>query len=417
MSTSRKYDIVVYGATGFTGELTCEYLLEIKDKSLKWAMAGRSLSKLEKVRENLSKTDEAAKDLDLIVADASKPETLDAFLKDTTVVLSTVGPFALYGTPLVEACLRQKTHYVDTTGEYNWIYHIINQFHEKAKQENIMIVPTCGFDSVPSDLGTFMVVDYIKRKHNLSTAEVKGSYVDVVGGASGGTLQTTITSLADKSLTKDQSFDPYLLASERGIAKPYLPSLHKDHDFYKKWQTFFVMSVINEKVVHRSWSLQNERGQGYGRLFKYREYMALSFIKAFLVTSFFFATMPLGPILFKIGWIYRAAQKLLPSAGTGPSLEQRMKGKFELQIVATAETEPYDSPVRARGYVKAFGDPGYRETCRMVAESALCIVRNLDSLPGKEGGILTPATAFGQVLIDRLTATGGMIFEVKDIEN
>ncbi|CAO3615954.1 unnamed protein product [Cunninghamella echinulata] len=352
MSSSRKYDIVVYGATGFTGELTCEYIAEINDESLKWAIAGRSISKLEKVKENLIKVNESAKDIDLIVADATSPESLDAFLKDTTVVISTVGPFTLYGTPLVEACIRQKTHYVDITGEYNWIKSIIDKYHEKAKEEQVMIVPTCGFDSVPSDLGVFMVVDFIRQKHNLSTADVKTSVVKIVGKASGGTLQTMLVSLSDKSLTNSQQFDPYLIASEKGLDKPYLPPFYKDYDFGKKWQTFFIMSVINEKVVRRSWSLYGEKGQSYGKLFKYRETMSLPFLPALLLSSVFFTVMPLAAIFLKFGWIRRTVQKIIPQGGEGPSLEDRLKGKFEYQVVGTAETEPYDSPIRVRGYVK-----------------------------------------------------------------
>ncbi|KAI8332624.1 saccharopine dehydrogenase [Chlamydoabsidia padenii] len=414
---SRKYDLVVYGASGFTGELTCEYIIEQKDKDLKWALAGRSLAKLEKVKERLVKIDESIKDIDLIVADSSNPESLDAFLCDTKVVISTVGPFIHHGTPLVEACLRQKTHYVDITGEYNWIKILIDKYHEQAQNDGVMIVPACGFDSVPSDLGTFMVTDYLRRQHNLDTADVKLSLVKVQGRPSGGTIQTLVQSLGDKSLSSTANFDPYLLATQKGQDKPYIPWISKDYDFGGKWQSFFIMSVVNEKVVRRSWSLYADRGQTYGKLFKYRESMTMPFIPAFFLTSILLTMMPVVSVLFKFAPIRRLAEKLLPSGGTGPDREQRAKGHFEFQLVATGETEPYDPTVRVRGIVKGFRDPGYGDTCRMVAESALSIVKNHDSLPGKQGGILTPASAFGQVLIDRLTHEGGMVFEVSDISS
>ncbi|KAI8096624.1 saccharopine dehydrogenase [Halteromyces radiatus] len=416
MMTSRKYDLVVYGATGFTGELTCEYIIEQKYKDLKWAIAGRSLAKLEKTKQNLIKLDESIKDIDLIIADASNPESLDAFLAQTKVVLSTVGPFIKYGTPLVEACLRQKTHYVDITGEYNWIKSVIEKYHEKAQQENILIIPACGFDSVPSDLGTFMVVDYLARQHQLHTAEVKTSLVKVKGRPSGGTIQTLIESLSDKSLSSTENLDPYLLSPHKGQDKPYIPWMYKDYDFGGKWQAFFIMSVINEKIVRRSWSLYTDRpGQSYGKLFKYRESMTLPFLPAFLLTSVLLTMMPIATILLKFAPFRRFAQNILPAGGTGPNREERAKGHFQFELIGTGETEPYDPPVRVRGVVKGFSDPGYGDTCRMVAESALSIVYSLDSLPGKQGGVLTPATGLGKVLIDRLTTNGGMVFEVNDI--
>ncbi|CAO3590643.1 unnamed protein product [Absidia cylindrospora] len=412
---SRQYNLVVYGATGFTGELICEYIIEQKDKDLKWALAGRNLAKLEKTKQHLTTIDESLKDIDLIIADASNPDSLDAFLCKTKVVISTVGPFINYGTPLVEACLRQKTHYVDITGEYNWIKQLIDKYHDQAQSDNIMIVPACGFDSVPSDLGTFMVVDYLRKQHNLDTAETKLSLVNVNGGVSGGTIQTMIQSLGDKTLSATDNLDPYLLASQRGQDKPYVPCLYRDYDFGGKWQAFFVMSVVNEKVVHRSWSLYGERGQSYGKLFKYRESMVMRFLPAFLLTSVLLTMMPLATLLFKFGFLRRMASNILPAGGSGPDREKREQGFFEMQVVATADTEPYDPAVRARGIVKGFRDPGYGDTCRMVTESALCIVKSLDTLPGKQGGILTPASAFGQVLIERLTHNGGMVFEVSDI--
>ncbi|KAG0164967.1 hypothetical protein DFQ28_009832 [Apophysomyces sp. BC1034] len=414
--SGRKYDLVVFGASGFTGALTCEYLVEVGDKTLKWAIAGRSLSKLEKVKESLVKMDESAKELDILIADSSNPESLDSVVRDTRVVISTVGPFIKYGTPLVEACMRQKTHYVDITGEYAWIKQIIDRFHEEAKQNHVLIVPACGFDSVPSDLGTFMVAQYMKSKHKLHVADVKLSVTDARGGVSGGTIQSALGAMAGRSISLKRSLDPYLLASQKGIDKSSFPMMRRDHDFGRgKWQAFFIMSIVNEKVVRRSWSLAAERGESYGRLFRYKETMSMSFIPAFLLTAALLTVIPLASILFKIPLFYRLAQKCLPGSGAGPTREQRAKGRFEMQIVANAEAEPYDEPVRVRGTVKGFRDPGYGDTCRMVAESALSIVKSLDQLPGKEGGVLTPATAFGDVLLQRLRKDGGMVFEVQDI--
>ncbi|GAA5806314.1 saccharopine dehydrogenase [Helicostylum pulchrum] len=412
----RKFDIVVFGATGFTGALTCEYLAEIKDDKLSWALAGRNLGKLEQVKDRLVKLDPSLKDIELLIADSTQPDSLDSVLAQTRVVISTVGPFAKYGTPLVEACIRQRTHYVDTTGEYTFIKQIIDRFDTQAKEAGVMIVPTCGFDSIPSDLGVFMLSDYIHKKHHLDLASVKNSLVRVSGGYSGGTLLSVLGLLADKTLSSKDQINPYLLATRQGVDKATLPVLTRDHDFGNKWQAFFLMAPINEKVVRRSWSIWSDRGQGYGKLFSYKESVSMKFLPALLLTTFLYTIAPIAALLFKIPFFAEKITSILATSGDGPDAEKRAKGGFEFQLVGTAETEPYDEQIRVRGTVRGFRDPGYGDTCRMVAESALSIVRSLDEIPGKEGGILTPATAFGNVLLDRLRQNQGMVFEVEDIQ-
>ncbi|CAO3656667.1 unnamed protein product [Mucor hiemalis] len=412
----RKYDIVVFGATGFTGELTCEYLAEIKDDTLSWAIAGRNLGKLEQVRDRLGNLNPSLKDLDLLIADSSQPETLDAVLSQTRVVISTVGPFMKYGTPLVEACIRQGTHYVDITGEFPWIKKIIESCDDEAKAKKVMIVPTCGFDSVPSDLGVYMLSEHMHTKHGLDLADVKMSLTKVRGGVSGGTIQSSIAIMAESGLSPKELSNPYLLATRTGVDKASLPTLRRDHDFGGKWQAYFMMAAVNEKVVHRSASIWADRGHNYGNLFTYKETMTFPFLPAFLLTSFLYTVIPLAALLFKVPFIYEKTKNLLPSSGDGPDAEKRAKGMFDIEIVGTAENEPYDDALRARATVKGFRDPGYGDTCRMVAESALCIVKSLNELPGKEGGILTPATAFGHVLLERLRHNGGMVFEVEDMQ-
>jgi short subunit dehydrogenase-like uncharacterized protein len=262
-----------------------------------------------------------------------------------------------------------------------------------------------------------MLSKYAHEKHQLDLAQVKMSVTKIKGGISGGTIQSAVGVMMDNPLSTQEQIDPYLLAANtrRGVDKPYLPFMTRDSDFGNTWQTFFFMSVVNEKVVRRSWSIYSERGQGYGSLFSYREYMALPFIPALLYTCTLFTLFPIFAILLKVPVLNTIIKDLLPAGGSGPSREKRENGKFEIQFVGTTETEPYDEPVRIRGIVKGFRDPGYGDTCRMVAESALSIVHHLNQLPGKEGGILTPATAFGDVLINRLTHNQGMVFEVSDM--
>lgn len=336
-------------------------------------------------------------------------------MSQTRVVISTVGPFVKYGTPLVEACIRQGTHYVDITGEFPWVKQMIDRFHQQAQDEKVMIVPTCGFDSVPSDLGVYMVSEYMHAKHNLALADVKMSLVSVEGGYSGGTVQSVVGIMTSNDISGQDQLNPYLLATRNGVDKPTFPVIRRDPDFGDKWQAIFLMSAINEKVVRRSWSIWADRGKSYGDRFSYKETMTFSFLPAFLLTAILYTVIPVVILLFKVPFFATKFKSWLPSSGDGPDAEQRAKGRFEIQFVGTAETEPYDETVRVRGIVKGFRDPGYGDTCRMVAESALCIIKSLKDLPGNQGGILTPATAFGHVLLDRLRHNDGMIFEVKDI--
>lgn len=257
-----------------------------------------------------------------------------------------------YGTPLVEACIRQKTHYVDTTGEHPWIKRIIDTLDDKAKENKVVIVPTCGFDSVPSDLGVYMLSEYVHQKHNLDLASVKMSVTKIVGAASGGTIQSSIGVMMDPNTTRQQQMDPYLLATHRGVDKPSLPTMKRDHDFGNTWQSFFVMSAINEKVVRRSWSIWADRGKSYGNLFSYKETSSTSFLKAFLITSFLYTVFPIFGMLLKVPFLREKIINALPGSGDGPSAEARAKGHFDIEFVGTAESEPYDEPVRVRGIVK-----------------------------------------------------------------
>ncbi|OBZ87575.1 hypothetical protein A0J61_04376 [Choanephora cucurbitarum] len=414
---TRKYDIVIFGATGFTGALTAEYLAEIKDKDLSWAISGRTLSKLEKTRERLVKIDPSLKDLDLLIADTSNPDSLDEVLSQTRVVITTVGPYTKYGTPLVEACLRQRTHYVDLTGEYGWTRRIIDDHHKEAQEKKVLIVPSCGFDSVPSDLGVYMVAQHMRNKHNLDLGYVKMSVTDADGGVSGGTVQSLLEVFTDPKLTRKEHMDPYLLSTRRGVDKFRWPTFKYDRDFSSKWQVMFIMAVVNERVVRRSWSIWSERGQGYGNMFSYEEYMSfLPVVASFIYHISLYTFVPFLTCMFKL--FPSSTEKfksIMPGSGFGPDEKKRSKGRFTMEFIATAETEPYDEPRRVRGIVKGFRDPGYGDTCRMICESALCIAKSLKDLPGKDGGVLTPSTAFGQVLIDRLTRNKEMIFKVEDI--
>ncbi|KAI7862505.1 saccharopine dehydrogenase [Spinellus fusiger] len=412
---TRPYSIVLYGATGFTGLCTAEYLLETGDKNLTWAMAGRSREKLQTAKDTLSERYPAARTVDLLVADINAPETLETVFSQTRVVMNMVGPFMQYGKPIVEACLKEHTHYVDISGEYTWIKYMVDHYHTRAMAQRTLLVPACGFDSVPSDLGVLMVVDYLRNTHGLPTANVKGSFTQLKGGVSGGSYASCLLLMGDKHLTTSQAVDPYLLSPVRGLATPTLVWPTYDAGV-QQWQGMYVMAAINEKVVARSWGLKEQ--DSYGRLFRYRETVSMPWLVCLAWTGLW---MTLGPLLHcmvknerLLGWLLGC----LPAAGSGPDREARKKGSFTMEFVGVGETQLHEATVRVRGSVTGFRDPGYGETCRMVAESAMCIVESMEALPslGQQGGVLTPATAFGHVLIRRLTMHNGMLFQVKECE-
>ncbi|KAI1300540.1 hypothetical protein EDD11_006108 [Mortierella claussenii] len=411
----REFDIVLYGATGFTGFRTCQYLARNYKQGVHWAIAGRSISKLEEVREKLAAIDPALKDLSIIQADASHAESLEAMTGRTKVVISTVGPFLKHGEPLVAACVKQGTHYVDSTGESPFVHNIIQKYHQEARNKKVILMPQCGFDSVPSELGTKMIVDYFRKEHSLPTKAVKLSVVKLRGAASGGTISSVLGVIEGREdglgpMVDQNQLVPETVRSKVPPAKISMPSIYYDYDF-KQWQAYFVMSSANEKIVKRSHGLVLEAdGVGYGSQFSYSESMSTpGFFAAAIATL----GIGIGGAALAIGPLRRFIEhRFLPAPGTGPSEESIAKGHFTIKLVGesgTPENIPGDSPkepLRAIAVVQG-GEPGYSETCRYLAEGALCLVKNEDRIRTEnkiEGGVLTPAFALGQVLIDRLRA-------------
>ncbi|KAG0315010.1 hypothetical protein BGZ99_007735 [Dissophora globulifera] len=417
-TTEREFDIVIYGATGFTGLRTAMYLARTYKQGVRWAISGRSASKLEAVRDKLVAIDPALSNLTIIEADASSHESLEAMAARTKVVLTTVGPFMRYGEPLVAACIKQGTHYVDSTGESPFVFDIIQKHHEEARRKNIMVVPQCGFDSIPSELGTKMVVDFLRKEYNLSTKSAKLSVVKFRGTASGGTFASLSGMLEAEgtglgSLVDQNQLVPKEIASKLTPAKISVPSTFYDKDF-QRWQSYFVMSSTNEKMVKRSHALQIEAdGVGYGPHFTYSESMSSKGFFTAAITNF---GVSIGGVALSIGPIRRFLEKhVFPPPGTGPTEEELENGHFTMNIIGESELPENVSgdasssaavPIRAVAVVQG-GEPGYTETCRYLVESALCIVKNENRIRAENnitGGVLTPAFAFGQVLVDRLRA-------------
>ncbi|MDP6916461.1 MAG: saccharopine dehydrogenase NADP-binding domain-containing protein [SAR86 cluster bacterium] len=387
---SKDLDIVVYGATGFTGKLCVKYLTE-KAKDLNWAIAGRDKTKLSQVAIRYYPK------IERLVADGDDEEALDLITKRTKVIISTAGPFHRYGSKLVASCIKNSTHYVDITGETFWIKEMIDKHHSEAVTNGVRIIPSCGYDSLPSDLGVFFAAKTlqkpIKRIESFHTGQ---------GGASGGTIETGF-SMGDLNLGK-QMQDPFLLNPEDSVT-PEQRSLSSDKVKIKKnnlinaWTGRFIMATMNTRVVRRSAALLEARQETYGVDFTYQEHAFYQkYLNAFLVSfGTIFSMIIIATPLRKF------VRRFLPKPGEGPSEETMRKGFFDCLYTVEAEDGSI-SIFRMHGK----GDPGYRVTSKFVCESALTLIHCEDDLPGGKdyGGLLTPASGLGQPLIERLSKAG-----------
>ena len=386
----KNLDIVVYGATGFTGKLCAKYLSE-NSVDLNWAIAGRNKEKLEELKKELSL------DVDIFIAESNDEKALDNITKNTRVVLSTAGPFHRYSSNLVKSCVKNSSDYVDITGEFFWIREMIDLHHEEASSKGVRIIPACGYDSIPSDLGTFFsstkIKEPIKRIESFHAGQ---------GGVSGGTTETGF-SMGDLKLGKKMN-DPFVLNPEKSVSneQKLLSSDSvgiKKNNLIESWTGPFIMAVSNTRVVRRSAALLELNQEGYGVNFTYQEHAFYKkFRTALLVT---FVTLLFGLILSTP--IRKLVRPLLPKPGEGPSEETMENGFFDSFF--TAEL---DNGEKKLFRVHGKGDPGYKVTSKFVCESALTLVKDREKLPGgnEYGGVLTPASGLGQPLIDRLSSNG-----------
>lgn len=398
MSNPRPYDVVLYGASGFTGRQTVEYFAAQVGERIRWAIAGRNRQKLEQVKADCVAT------ADVLVADSQDQEGLDAIAEQAHVILNTAGPFALYGDLLVDACVRKQTHYVDITGETPWVKSLIQRYHAKASADGTRIIPFCGFDSVPSDLGTYLVVRFMQQELGVSCRQVKACF-KAAGGFNGGTLASAINLM--QSGESSQMADPYLLnppeESPLDIAPlsqdPKGPQYDSD---LQVWTAPFFMGPVNTRVVRRSSALFDQWQESYGAHFAYQEYLKFDGPLAALGTTL--ATGVFGLALSQ-GWARSLLQSRLPQPGSGPSTQVMDEGWFRCELIGQASNGQ-----QVRGLIQNQGDPGNRSTVKFLCESALCLATQADQLPGKQrGGVLTPATGLGDVLADRLRQAGTTI--------
>lgn len=401
------YDMVIFGATSFVGQILVRYLAErYQQGAVRWAIAGRSAEKLALLRNSLG---EAYAQLPLIVADAYDDAALRAMCHSTRLLVSTVGPYARYGEPLVRACAEVGTDYCDLTGELLWIRRMIERYEARARATGARILHCCGFDSIPSDLGVYLLQREALQRSGAPCAEVKLRVKRLRGGISGGTAASMLTMVrevaADPALRRELA-NPYILcrAPVAGQRQPSLSEVGYDTEL-DSWYAPFIMAGINTRIVHRSNALQQF---AYGRDFRYSEGMLmgrglggqLRATALSLGTATLMLAGALGPTRTLL------ERYLLPAPGTGPSEIEQQRGNFELQLYGRTI-----SGAIVRVTVTGDRDPGYGSSARMLGEAAACLA--YDCAAAIEGGFWTTASLLGDALIARLERWAGLRFMVE----
>ena len=398
--SERTSDLAIFGATGFVGRLLAGYLAEHAPAGTRIALAGRSRERLLEVRAGLPP---AARDWPVIEADSGDPESLAALAGQTRVLATTVGPYARYGLPVVEACAAAGTHYADLTGEVLFVRDAAQRVDDVAKGTGARIVHACGYDSIPSDLSALLLAERARADGAGGLRDVR-LVATLRGGFSGGTVASMVTQLEemvqDPALRR-VALDPYALSPDRAAE----PDTRQPRDAVPptrtpdgRWTAPFVMAPYNTRIVRRSNALQD---WAYGREFSYGEVMSVGRGPLGAVTAAGFTAGLAGTLAALAFPPTRALlDRVLPAPGTGPSESVQRNGFFRMTVDATTE-----SGRRYRAVASGKGDPGYAATAVMLGESALALALDGDRLPERAGS-LTPATAMGDVLVERLRAAG-----------
>ncbi|WP_040696348.1 saccharopine dehydrogenase family protein [Nocardia vinacea] len=408
MADNREFDLVLFGATGFVGKLTAQYLLGAAPAEARIALAGRSLDKLTTVRDELGP---AAANWGLVVADSTDQTALDALAARTTVVVTTVGPYLRYGIPLVAACAKAGTHYADLTGEPLFIRDAIDRYHEQAVETGAKIVNSCGYDSIPSDLSVYQLY---KQTVADNTGELEDTTLiaSLKGGVSGGTIDSgraMMEAIAADPAKGSVMSHPYSLSPDKSME----PNVGRQTDQALQrassidpsldgWVGTFVMAAHNTKIVRRTNGLL---GWVYGKNFRYREVMnagksAAAPLVAAGMAGGIVATMAAGAMLSRVAVGRKLLDRIVPKPGTGPSEHARTSGWFTMKTYARTSS--------GAKYVATFsgaGDPGYQATAVMLGQAGLCLAFDSADQPDL-AGILTPASAMGDPLTTRLRAAG-----------
>ena len=404
----RPHDIVVWGATGVAGSLLAEYLTEqYTPDEFSLAIGGRDEGRLGDVETDLCDGSEAWDEVPVVIGDATDPESLRAITRDTHVVATTVGPYTKYGSPLVGACIETGTDYCDLTGEVTWIRETVDRYHDEAVEAETRIVNSCGFDSVPTDIGTLMVQTFALEEFDAPCEEVRIYVESASGGVSGGTLASfaeVFEAASNDPVARETLRNPYSLAppGERdGVDRGQQRLARKDR-LRGTWTAPSPMAAVNERVVRRSNALL---GYPYGREFRCSEVVptgrsVLGATTSSLVAGgvgLFSAAMTVAPVRSGL------QRFVFPDPGEGPSERQIENGHFTIRVLGRGTGT--DGPFTVEAEFGVDRDPGYGGTARMLGESAMCLLRDETDTP-LSGGVLTPASGIGMPLVERLRAVG-----------
>lgn len=409
MSGTPSYDLIIYGATGFVGQIITRYMagLHGSQKEVKWAIAGRSEAKLTQLAASLAPS---APKLPVIVADAKDADALTRLCRQTRVVISTVGPYAIHGEPLVKACVTTGTDYCDLTGEIQWIHAMLQQYEAAAKDSGARIVNCCGFDSIPSDLGVLFLQQNALKQYGHFCSNVRMRVRKMRGGFSGGTIASMIHVIkqgkTDPVIRKVLT-DPYSICPPASTSRPRQASVTaaRYDEIFDSWTVPFMMAVVNEHVVLRSNALSEP---AYGEAFLYNEGVLVGpGTKGRWRARGIHWGMAvfMGALLFSPSrWLLK--RFILPSPGEGPSPDAQQNGFYD--ILFWGQT-PDDKTLTVK--VSGDRDPGYGSTAKMLGQAGICLAKDI-SKADKRGGFWTPATIFGSKLIERLKAHAGLSFDL-----
>jgi len=401
-----KKDIVIFGATSFVGKLICEYMInQMANNDISLILAGRSESKIAKLKTEIGIN---AIDVPILIADANNLEDLKSMCDHSKVIMSTVGPYDLYGEILIQACVETGTDYCDLTGEAHWIQKMLDKYENQAKKSGARIVHCTGFDSIPSDLGVYHLQREAKKKFGSHCPKVKLRIKRMKGGASGGTIATAIN--ISKVMKKDPQVrrnlvNPYSLCPKGHPYKTRQKTIKIEFDkFYNSWIAPFFMSPINTRIVHRSNALSDH---SYGIDFDYSEGVMTG--KGFSGKNrargiywglaAFFTGISIAPIRGLLSHF------VLPKPGEGPSKKEQKNGFYDFRFIGTTENGQ-------QILTKVYGDmdPGYGSTAKIIGQAAACLVQDVNN--DVKGGFWTPSTVMGDALINRLNSHSGVTFEV-----
>ncbi len=389
MEGSNKFDFVIFGATGFTGKLVVEYAFDKYPPSsgFSWAIAGRSKDKLSTLKNKLNLPEE----IEILEVDSNDQSSIDNLVNKTKIILTTVGPYQLYGEKIVRTCASSGTDYLDLCGEPGWMHKIISECSDDAKKSGSRIIFSCGFDSIPFDLGVLFVQEEAKSKYGAYASSVRGRVRVMDGEFSGGTaasLSATMTALKTNPELFNVLINPFALCEGFQGVKQEDDSKLKYDEKLGVWVAPFFMAPINTKNVHRSNKLMNHK---YGKDFQYNEmWITGDGEEGKAAAEFISKSNPIGG---EDG----------PKPGEGPNREKREKGSYDLLFCADLD----DTVMKAS--VVGDMDPGYGSTSKMIVESTICLLKDVKDT---EGGIYTPASLFGLKLAKRLEQNAGIIFKI-----